>query len=64
MKSLDRAGLLEQFDNVIFNALVEKFDILLPTHFVFVLKSGMRFLHIKGWKYSGIGTIKEWYLLI
>ena len=37
-----KEGLLEQFDDGIFNALVEKIEILSPTHFVFVLKSGMR----------------------
>lgn len=37
-----KEGLLEQFDEGIFNALVEKFEIRSPTHFVFVLKSGMR----------------------
>lgn len=37
-----KEGLLAQFDDGIFNALVEKIDILSPTHFVFVLKSGMR----------------------
>ena len=38
----DKQGLLEQFDDDIYNALVEKIEILSPTHFVFVLKSGMR----------------------
>ncbi|MFT4413911.1 recombinase family protein [Fredinandcohnia humi] len=37
-----KEGLLEQFDDGIFNALVEKVEILSPTHFVFVLKNGMR----------------------
>lgn len=37
-----KEGLLEQFDDGIFNALVEKIEILSPAHFVFVLKSGMR----------------------
>ncbi len=37
----DRVGLLEQFDGDIFNALVEKIEVIEPTHFVFVLKSGM-----------------------
>lgn len=37
-----KEGLLEQFDDGIFNALVEKIEILSPTHFVFVLKNGMR----------------------
>jgi len=34
--------LLEEFDEEIFNALVEKIEILTPAHFVFELKSGMR----------------------
>ena len=33
---------LEQFDEKIFNALVEKIEIISPVHFVFVMKSGMR----------------------
>ena len=37
-----RDSLLEEFDEEIFNALVEKIEILTPTHFVFELKSGMR----------------------
>jgi site-specific DNA recombinase len=37
----EREGLLEQFDDDIFNALVEKITILSPTHFCFVLKSGL-----------------------
>ena len=37
-----RDALLEEFDDEIFNALVEKIEILMPTHFVFELKSGMR----------------------
>ncbi|WP_274377559.1 recombinase zinc beta ribbon domain-containing protein [Desulfotruncus arcticus] len=37
-----RQGLLEEFDDKIFNALVEKIEVLTPTHFIFVLKSGMR----------------------
>ena len=37
-----REELLEEFDEEIFNALVEKIEILIPTHFVFELKSGMR----------------------
>jgi len=36
-----RDSLLEEFDEQIFNALVE-IEILIPTHFVFELKSGMR----------------------
>jgi site-specific DNA recombinase len=37
-----RDSLLEEFDEEIFNALVEKIEILTPTHFVFELKSRMR----------------------
>jgi len=37
-----RDPLLEEFDEEIFIALVEKIEILTPTHFVFALKSGMR----------------------
>jgi len=37
-----RDSLLEVFDEEIFNALVEKIEILTPTHFIFELKSGMR----------------------
>ncbi|UOE94746.1 hypothetical protein [Alkalihalobacillus sp. LMS39] len=37
-----KEGLLEQIDDGIFNALVEKIEILSPTHFVCVLKSEMR----------------------
>ena len=37
-----RDSLLEEFDEEIFNALVEKIEILTPTHFVFELKSGMK----------------------
>ena len=37
-----RDSLLEEFDEQIFNALVEKIEILTPAHFVFELKSGMR----------------------
>ncbi|OLN21357.1 hypothetical protein BTO30_15460 [Domibacillus antri] len=37
-----KEGLLEQFDDGIFNALVEKIEILLPAHFILVLKDGMR----------------------
>ena len=37
-----RQGLLEEFEDKIFNALVEKIEIFSSTHFVFVLKSGMR----------------------
>ena len=37
-----RDSLLEEFDAEIFNALVEKIEILTPTHFVFELRSGLR----------------------
>ena len=37
-----RQELLEEFDENIFNALVEKIEVISPAHFVFVLKSGMR----------------------
>ena len=40
-----REELLEQFDTDIFNALVEKIEVISLTHFVFVLKSGMRVEH-------------------
>ena len=33
---------LQEFDENIFNALVEKIEILTPAHFVFELKSGVR----------------------
>ncbi len=36
-----RQELLEEFDEKIFNALVEKIEVISPTHFIFVLKSGM-----------------------
>ena len=35
-------ALLEEFDEQIFDALVEKIEILTSTHFVFELKSGMK----------------------
>jgi len=35
-------GHLEEFDEGIFNALVEKIEVVSPTHFVFKLKSGAR----------------------
>ncbi len=38
----DRVDLLERFDEDIFNALVEKIEVIEPTHFVFVLKSGTK----------------------
>ncbi|MCI1693310.1 recombinase family protein [Aneurinibacillus aneurinilyticus] len=37
-----KQGLLEKFDDDIFNALVEKIEVLSPAHFVFILKSGMK----------------------
>jgi DNA invertase Pin-like site-specific DNA recombinase len=37
-----RDSLLEEFDEEMFNALVEKIEILTPAHFVFELKSGLR----------------------
>jgi len=42
----NRDSLLEEFDEEIFNALVEKIEILTPAHFVFELKSGMRVVEI------------------
>ncbi|WP_174807198.1 hypothetical protein [Paenibacillus ehimensis] len=36
-----RQELLEQFDDSLFHALVEKITILSPAHFIFTLKSGM-----------------------
>ena len=40
-----RDSLLEEFDEEIFNALVEKIEILTPAHFVFELKSGVEELY-------------------
>lgn len=37
-----RDELLEEFNEQIFNALVEKIEILTPTHFAIILKSGLR----------------------
>ena len=37
-----RQEALAEFDEEIFNALVEKIEIISPTHFVFELKSGVR----------------------
>jgi uncharacterized coiled-coil DUF342 family protein len=37
-----RQEALEEFDEGIFNALVEKIEVVSPTHFVFELKSGAR----------------------
>ena len=37
-----RTEALEEFDGEIFNALVEKIEIISPTHFVFEFKSGVR----------------------
>jgi site-specific DNA recombinase len=36
-----RQDLLEQFDDELFNALVEKITILSPTRYLFTLKSGL-----------------------
>jgi site-specific DNA recombinase len=38
----EQQGLLKKFDDDIFNALVEKIVLLSPTHFCFILKSGLR----------------------
>jgi len=38
----DRQEALTEFDEGIFNALVEKIDVISPTYFVFLLKSGVR----------------------
>ncbi|MBZ9614308.1 hypothetical protein [Clostridium estertheticum] len=38
----EQEGSLSEFDDNIFNALVEKIKILQPTYFVFVLKNGLR----------------------
>jgi site-specific DNA recombinase len=43
-----RDSLLEEFDEQIFNALVEKIEILTPSHFVFELMSGLRVKEIVG----------------
>ena len=37
-----RQEALEEFDEGIFNALVEKIEVVSPAHFVFKLKSGIR----------------------
>ena len=37
-----RTEALEEFDGEIFNVLVEKIEIISPTHFVFEFKSGVR----------------------
>ena len=37
-----REELLEEFDEQIFNVLVEKIEVISPAHFVFELKSGLR----------------------
>ena len=39
---LNKTAFLEEFDEELFNALVEKIEILTPAHFVFELKSGLR----------------------
>ncbi|MEK3910251.1 recombinase [Paenibacillus sp. FSL H7-0331] len=36
-----RQDLLEQFEDELFNALVEKITILSPTRYLFTLKSGL-----------------------
>jgi len=41
-KAFYRDSLLDEFDEEIFNALVEKIEILTPAHFVFELKNRMR----------------------
>ncbi|SFC20262.1 hypothetical protein [Clostridium uliginosum] len=38
----EQEGLLTEFDDKIFNALVDRIEILEPTHFVFILRNGMR----------------------
>jgi len=38
----NRVTYRKELDEEIFNALVEKIEILTPTHFVFELKSGLR----------------------
>ncbi|MFL0194819.1 recombinase family protein [Clostridium sp. WILCCON 0269] len=38
----EQESLLTKFDDKIFNALVDKIEIISPTHFVFVLRNGMR----------------------
>ncbi|MFK4305290.1 site-specific DNA recombinase [Paenibacillus sp. RC254] len=43
-----RKDILEQFDDNLFNALVEKITILSPAHFVFTLKSGLSIDEIIG----------------
>jgi site-specific DNA recombinase len=42
-----RQDLLEQFEDDLFNALVEKITILSPAHFVFTLKSGMEIIELE-----------------
>jgi site-specific DNA recombinase len=43
-----RQDLLEQFDDELFNALVEKITILSPTRYLFTLKSGLEIEEIIG----------------
>lgn len=43
-----RQDLLEQFDDELFNALVEKITILSPTRYLFTLKSGMEIEEVIG----------------
>ncbi|OOM05703.1 hypothetical protein [Clostridium saccharobutylicum] len=38
----EQEGLLTEFDDKIFNALIDRIEVLESTHFVFVLKNGMR----------------------
>lgn len=42
-----KQGLLEKFDDDIFNALVENIEILSPAHFVFTLKSGLEIEEVR-----------------
>lgn len=43
-----REELLEEFDKDIFNALVDKNEIISKTHFIFVLKSRIRINELLG----------------
>ena len=38
----EQEGLLTEFDDKIFNALIDRIEVLESTHFVFVLRNGMR----------------------
>lgn len=42
-----RESLLEEFDEEIFNALVEKIEVISPTRYIFELKNGVRFEEIE-----------------